>query len=112
MTPRTGRGGNGDDHVNCCHRRDRPVGQAHRRGVAAARVLASQIVATGRNIAGIKDLAERGVVVRRADFADPDSLATAFAGADRLLLVSTTTVDERLANHRHAIDAAIDAGCP
>jgi NAD(P)H dehydrogenase (quinone) len=76
-----------------------------RRGVPA-----SEIVATGRDIARIKDLADRGVVVRRADFADPDSLAAAFAGADKLLLISTTTVDERLGNHRRAIDAALAAG--
>lgn len=76
-----------------------------RRGVPA-----SGIVATGRDITGIKDLADRGVVVRRADFADPDSLATAFAGAEKLLLISTTTVGERVGNHRRAIDAALAAG--
>lgn len=76
-----------------------------RRGVPAA-----DIVATGRDIAGIKDLADRGVVVRRADFADADSLAAAFAGADKLLLISTTTVDDRVDNHRRAIDAALAAG--
>ncbi len=71
----------------------------------------SQIVATGRDIAGIKDLADRGVVVRRAEFADPDSLAAAFAGADKLLLISASIpVDERLDNHRRAIDAALAAG--
>jgi NAD(P)H dehydrogenase (quinone) len=77
-----------------------------RRGVPA-----SQIVATGRNLEGIKDLADRGVVVRRADFADPESLAAAFEGAGKLLLVSASIpVDERLANHRRAIDAALAAG--
>jgi NAD(P)H dehydrogenase (quinone) len=77
-----------------------------RRGVPAA-----GITATGRNIAGIKDLAERGVVVRQADFADPDSLAAAFSGAVKLLLISASIpVDERLANHRRAIDAALAAG--
>ncbi|MFJ3423093.1 SDR family oxidoreductase [Streptomyces sp. NPDC086082] len=75
------------------------------RGVPAA-----DIVATGRDIATLKGFADRGVVVRRADFAEPDSLAAAFDGADRLLLVSTTTVDERVANHRRAIDAAVAAG--
>ncbi|MBA8923798.1 NAD(P)H dehydrogenase (quinone) [Kutzneria viridogrisea] len=74
-------------------------------------VPASQIIATGRNLAGIKDLADRGVLVRRADFADPDSLVAAFAGADKLLLISATIpVEERLANHRRAIDAALAAG--
>lgn len=76
-----------------------------RRGVPA-----SKIVATGRDTSRIKDLADRGVVVRRADFADSDSLTAAFAGADKLLLISTTTVDERLGNHRRAIDAALAAG--
>ncbi|MFF4341680.1 SDR family oxidoreductase [Kitasatospora sp. NPDC001540] len=76
-----------------------------RRGVPAA-----DIVATGRDTARIEDLGHRGVVVRRADFAEPDSLAAAFRGADRLLLVSTTTVDERSANHRRAVDAAVAAG--
>ncbi|WP_269858130.1 SDR family oxidoreductase [Streptomyces sp. RPT161] len=73
-------------------------------------VPASDIVATGRDIDRIKEFADRGVVVRRADFADPDSLTAAFEGADKLLLVSTTTVDERVANHRRAIDAAVAAG--
>ncbi|WP_328465908.1 NmrA family NAD(P)-binding protein [Streptomyces sp. NBC_00448] len=73
-------------------------------------VPASDIVATSRDVARIKDLADRGVVARRADFAEPDSLAAAFAGADKLLLISTTTVDERVANHRRAIDAAVAAG--
>ncbi|WP_037906155.1 SDR family oxidoreductase [Actinacidiphila yeochonensis] len=73
-------------------------------------VPASQIVATGRDTDKIKDLADRGVTVRRADFADSDSLEAAFAGADRLLLVSTTTPGERFANHRRAIDAAKAAG--
>ncbi|MER6081299.1 SDR family oxidoreductase [Streptomyces sp. NPDC001833] len=76
-----------------------------RRGVPA-----SQIVATGRDTSRIKDLADRGVVVRRADLADSDSLTAAFAGVDKLLLISTTTVDERLGNHRRAIDAALAAG--
>jgi NAD(P)H dehydrogenase (quinone) len=77
-----------------------------RRGIPAA-----QIIATGRNVAAIKDLAERGVVVREADFAAPDSLAAAFAGADKLLLISASIpVEQRLANHRRAIDAALAAG--
>ena len=57
-----------------------------RRGVPASR-----IIATGRDVAGIKDLADRGVVARRTDFADSDSLATASAGADKLLLIRPPT---------------------
>ncbi|WP_236005247.1 NmrA family NAD(P)-binding protein, partial [Nonomuraea antri] len=72
---------------------------------------AADIIATGRDIAGIKDLADRGITVRRADFADTDGLAEAFAGADRLLLISASVpVGERVANHRRVIDAAASAG--
>jgi NAD(P)H dehydrogenase (quinone) len=77
-----------------------------RRGIPAA-----DIIATGRDIAGIKDLADRGITVRPADFADTDGLAEAFAGADRLLLISASVpVGERVANHRRVIDAAASAG--
>lgn len=77
-----------------------------RRGIPAA-----DIIATGRNIAGIKDLADRGITVRRADFAATDGLAEAFAGAERLLLISASVpVGERVANHRRVIDAAASAG--
>ena len=73
-------------------------------------VPASDIVATSRDVTRIKDLADRGVQVRRADFAEPDSLPAAFEGTDKLLLISTTTPSERVANHRRAIDAAVAAG--
>lgn len=69
-----------------------------------------QIVATGRDVDKLADLVRSGVTVRRADFADPSSLGDAFAGADAMLLVSTTTVGERFDNARNAIDAAVRAG--
>lgn len=75
------------------------------RGVAGG-----DIIATGRAVDTIGQLADRGIEVRRADFADADSLTSAFAGVETLLLVSTTTVGERAANHRRAIDAANAAG--
>jgi NAD(P)H dehydrogenase (quinone) len=70
----------------------------------------AQIVATGRDIAKLTDLAQSGVTVRRADFADPSTLDEAFAGAEAMVLVSTTTVGERFDNARNAIDAARRAG--
>lgn len=75
------------------------------RGVAAA-----DIVASGRAVDAIGDLADRGVEVRRADFAEVDSLVSACAVVRTMLLVSTTTVGARAANHRRAIDAAQAAG--
>ncbi|MGW6201701.1 NAD(P)H-binding protein [Kribbella sp. NPDC055110] len=69
-----------------------------------------QIVATGRDVEKLADLAQRRVTVRRADFADPTTLDEAFAGADTMLLVSTTTVGKRFENARNTIDAARRAG--
>lgn len=69
-----------------------------------------EVVLTTRSPEGLADLADRGVDVRRADFAEPDTLAAAFAGVDRLLLVSTDAVGARLDEQRAAVAAAVDAG--
>src|ERR1700742_6322 len=70
----------------------------------------ARIVATGRDAGKLAGLAQNGVTARRADFTDPVTLDDAFAGADTMLLVSTTTVGERFGNARNAIDAAARAG--
>lgn len=77
------------------------------------KVPASQVVATTRRPESLQEYAELGVDVRSADFDDPDSLQSAFAGADRLLLISTDALDtpgKRLAQHQNAIAAAEKAG--
>jgi NAD(P)H dehydrogenase (quinone) len=71
---------------------------------------ASSIVAAVRNPAKVADLAARGVVVRQADYSQPSTLASAFAGAEKLLLISSSEVGQRAAQHRAAIDAARQAG--
>jgi NAD(P)H dehydrogenase (quinone) len=71
------------------------------RGVPAA-----DVVATGRRTETLADLAERGVVVRTADYDDEASLEEALAGADRLLLVSGSEVGQRVRQHGNAIAAA------
>jgi NAD(P)H dehydrogenase (quinone) len=73
-------------------------------------VPAGQIVATGRDVAKIADLAERGVQVRPVDYNDPQSLRQAFKGAEKLLLISGSEVGQRIEQHRNAIDAAKEAG--
>jgi NAD(P)H dehydrogenase (quinone) len=75
------------------------------RGVPAA-----DVVATGRRTETLTDLAERGVVVRTADYDDEASLEEALAGADRLLLVSGSEVGQRVRQHGNAIAAARAAG--
>jgi NAD(P)H dehydrogenase (quinone) len=54
-------------------------------------------------------LAERQNV-RHGDWSSPDTLADAYAGVDRLLLISGDDLGTRLAGHRAAIDAAKTAG--
>jgi NAD(P)H dehydrogenase (quinone) len=73
-------------------------------------VPASQIVAAVRTPAKAQDLAALGVVVREADYTKPATLDSAFAGADKLLLISSSEVGQRAAQHRAVIDAARRAG--
>jgi NAD(P)H dehydrogenase (quinone) len=73
-------------------------------------VPAGQIIATGRRTETLADLAERGVEVRRADFDDEASLREAFAGAEKLLLVSGSEVGQRARQHGNAINAAKAVG--
>ncbi len=73
----------------------------------------AKVIATTRDTARLADLAAKGVDVRHADFDAPETLTAAFAGADRLLLVSTDALDvpgRRLAQHRAAVAAAVAAG--
>ncbi|MCG3211535.1 MAG: Quinone oxidoreductase 2 [Anaerolineae bacterium] len=74
---------------------------------------AGHIIATTRAPEKLADMAKRGVEVRPADFDRPETLAKAFAGADRLLLISTDAVDgtdRRIRQHRNAVNAAEQAG--
>jgi len=51
-----------------------------------------------------------GASVRRSDWHDPASLAEAFAGGGRLLLISGDRIGARVPGHVAAIDAAVAAG--
>ena len=69
-----------------------------------------EIVAAARDTAKAADLAARGVQVREADDDRPETLAGAFAGVDRLLLISGSEVGRRPPQHRAVIEAAKSAG--
>lgn len=71
---------------------------------------ASGIVAIVRDKAKAADLAKKGVQVRVADYNDPEKLKAAFSGVDKLLLISSSEVGKRFAQHKNAIDAAKSAG--
>lgn len=71
---------------------------------------ADQIVAAARKPDELNDLTENGVKVREADYDRPDTLAAAFEGAEKLLLISSSEIGKRTPQHRAVIDAAKAAG--
>jgi NAD(P)H dehydrogenase (quinone) len=73
-------------------------------------VPASQIVAAVRTPAKAADLAALGVLVRQADYTQPATLVNAFTGAEKLLLISSSEVGQRVPQHQAVIDAAKQAG--
>jgi NAD(P)H dehydrogenase (quinone) len=73
-------------------------------------VPADELVAAVRDTDKAADLAARGVHVRLADYDRPDTLAAAFAGVDKVLLISSDAVGRRVGQHRNVIDAAVAAG--
>jgi NAD(P)H dehydrogenase (quinone) len=84
-------------------------------GRAAAQLLLekirpSELILTTRKPEQLAAFAKRGAIVRMADFDRPESLASAFAGGDRMLLISTARVGTRVGQHANAIKAAKAAG--
>ena len=74
------------------------------------RAPAERIAVSVRDPSRLADLRQRGVRVRRGDFADPATLATAFEGASTVLVVSVNEVGaEATRQHRTAIAAAAGA---
>lgn len=70
----------------------------------------SSIVAVVRDTAKAAGFAARGVQVRQADYSQPASLDGAFAGAGKLLLISSNELGQRVAQHRAVIEAAARSG--
>jgi NAD(P)H dehydrogenase (quinone) len=76
-------------------------------------VPAGDIIAASRKPEQLSALADKGVLVRRVDFDDTASMEEAFAEADKVLIISTDSLDRpghRLVQHRAAIAAAEKAG--
>jgi NAD(P)H dehydrogenase (quinone) len=76
-----------------------------RRGVPAA-----EVVAVGRSVEKVADLAERGVEVRRADYDDPATLPAALAGAEKVLFISGSEAGKRVPQHLAVIAALREVG--
>ena len=73
-------------------------------------VPASQLVAIVRNPAKAEALSQQGVTVRQADYTDQTAFTAALAGVDKLLLISSSEVGQRAAQHQNVINAAKAAG--
>ncbi|GIO95605.1 NAD(P)-dependent oxidoreductase [Paenibacillus lautus] len=68
----------------------------------------NQIVACVRQMDSAAALEEQGIAVRFCDYDEPASLKEAFAGASRLLFISSPHPDDtvRLRQHAHVVEAA------
>ncbi|MEX2049234.1 MAG: NAD(P)H-binding protein [Gemmatimonadota bacterium] len=83
------------------------------RGVAP-----SDLILVSRTPETLERYAQMGASTRFGDFTQPESLGTAYAGGDKMLLISLNTrgnpnprvAAERAALHQIAIDAAVAAG--
>lgn len=77
------------------------------------KIPAARIIAVSRDPSKLAELAARGVTTRKGDFNDAATLSAAFAGADRILIISTDTnpgAGTRLKQHQAAVEAAKTAG--
>lgn len=80
-------------------------------------LVVAQLLSRGVHvIAGVRSaekgaaLAAMGAEVRIADYSRPETLATALAGVDRLVLISGNEVGQRVGQHSAVIEAAKAAG--
>jgi len=73
-------------------------------------VAAERVIAGVRNASQAASLQRLGVAVRTADYDQPATLDAAFAGVDRVLLISSNALGRRAQQHRNVIDAAKRSG--
>jgi NAD(P)H dehydrogenase (quinone) len=71
---------------------------------------ATQIAALARDTNKATDLIAKGVDVRIGNYTDHASLVSAFQGVDKLLLISSSDMNDRAGQHINAINAAKEAG--
>lgn len=71
---------------------------------------ANQLVAVVRNPAKAEALSLKGIIVRQADYGDEAALTKALQGVDKLLIISSSEVGQRVPQHRNIINAAKAAG--
>ena len=70
----------------------------------------AEVVGLVRDESKAADLKTKGVDLRIGDYRDPASMVAAFHGIEKLLLISSSDVTDRLEQHKNAIDVAKKAG--
>jgi NAD(P)H dehydrogenase (quinone) len=71
---------------------------------------ATELIGLARDPTKVSDLVELGVEIRKGDYFDYDSLLSAFADVEKVMLVATTAFSDRNKQHYNVIAAARQAG--
>jgi hypothetical protein len=79
-------------------------------GMLKLGVSPDEIVAIARTPAKAASRTEAGVKVRYGDYSKPSTLSAALDGVERLLLNSSSAIENRVAEHTNVVEAAVAAG--
>ena len=71
---------------------------------------AGEVAGLVRDESKAAGLKAKGVNIRVGDYHDPASMETAFQGVEKLLLISSSDFNNRLQQHKNAVDTAKKAG--
>ena len=74
------------------------------------KIPADDIIAIVRSVEKAKDISALGVKVRQADYNQPASWDAALQGAEKVLLISSSEIGQRVQQHRAVINAAQRVG--
>ena len=80
------------------------------RGLLEKGVDPKNLILVSRNKNKLQEFADIGADTRSGDFDDYQSLVTSFAGADKMLMISTNRVGQREPQHTNAVNAAKAVG--
>ena len=70
----------------------------------------NEIIVLVRDAEKAKELKEKGMQIRIGDYTNPNSLVAAFKDVKKLILISSNDFNDRIGQHKNAIDAAKQAG--
>lgn len=74
------------------------------------KVPANELILVSRNPKNLTEFALKGCTIRQGDYDFPEGLPQAYAGGDKMLMISGTRVGKRYNQHKAAIDGAKAAG--